>query len=105
MLIAKWLALFVIGWASGRWRSVLVIAPAVAAVTTMLCFITTNSPAFTAVEQHLSLTASSLALNFLAKLIYAVLFFSAGYACKRAMARVRHGSAKRVIESPAATEH
>jgi len=92
MLIATWLAMFVIGWFSDRWRSGLLIAPVVAAATTALCLVTTNSPVFTAVERHLSFTAESMALNFLVKLIYAFLFYSAGYLGKRALDRSRRNT-------------
>lgn len=85
MLIATWLAMFVVGWFSDRWRSGLLIVPVVAAVTTALCLVTTNSPVFTAVERHLSFTAESMMLNFLAKLLYIFLFYSAGHLCKRAL--------------------
>ncbi len=92
MLIATWLAMFVVGWFSDRWRSGLLIAPVVAAATTALCLVTTNSPVFTAVERHLSFTAESMALNFLIKLIYAFLFYSAGHLCKRALDRSRRNA-------------
>lgn len=92
MLIATWLAMFVIGWFSDRWRSGLLIAPVVAAGTTALCLVTTNSPVFTAVERHLSFTAESMALNFLVKLIYAFLFYSAVHLGKRALDRSRRNS-------------
>lgn len=85
MLIAAWLAMFAIGWFSNRWRSGLPIALVVAVGTTALCLVTTNSPVFTAVERHLSFTAESIALNFLAKLTYTFLFYSAGHLCKRAV--------------------
>ena len=54
MLIATWLAMFVIGWFSDRWRSGLLIAPVVAAGTTALCLVTTNSPVFTAVDSRVA---------------------------------------------------
>lgn len=92
MLVATWLAMFVVGWFSDRWRSGLLIAPVVAAGTTALCLITTNSPVFTAVERHLSFTAESLALNFLVKLVYAFLFYSAGHLCKRTIDRWRRNA-------------
>lgn len=101
MLVASWLAMLIIGWASDRWRSGLLIAPVVAAGTAVLCLITTNSPVFTAVERDLSFTVDSMALNFLAKLIYALLFYSAGYVGKCAVLRWRHKSAKQANSSGA----
>lgn len=93
MLIVAWLAMFVFGWFSDRWRSGLLIAPVVAAGITGLCLVTTNSPVFTAIERNLSFTAESVALNFLVKLIHALLFYSAGHLCKRAIRRWRRSLA------------
>lgn len=96
MLIATWLAMFAIGWFSDRWRSGLLIAPVVASGTTALCLVTTNTPVFTTVERHLSFTAESIALNFLVKLTYAFLFYSAGHLCKGAMDRWRRNATEPV---------
>jgi len=83
------LIVFFIGWATDHWRTGLAAMVPIAAMLTLLCLVTTNNPALTTIEAHLRFSPASVALNFLVKLAALSLAYSAGFAARNVLVRLR----------------
>ena len=92
MLLVALLLTGVFGYASGQWRSDFKVLLASSVVLTVLCFVTSNRPAFTDLERGISLSVTSIALNVLVKLSYLVAAYALGHVLRSLRDRILGGS-------------